>query len=37
MLEAPSEIREQLAAEVADGHMRAFSDTKTLFLATRPS
>jgi len=35
MLEAPAGIRDLLAAEVTDGRLIAFSDTKTLFVATR--
>ena len=33
MLGARAEIRQQFAAEVVDGRLVGFTDTKTLFLA----
>lgn len=36
MLNAPAAFREEHHAEIEDGHLTAFQDTKTLFLARKP-
>jgi hypothetical protein len=37
MLDADDAIRRQFAVEVIDGRLAGFTDTKTLFVATRPA